>query len=270
MGVINVLTAADADAAAALSAGFGWPHRPVDWELLLRIGRGFGLRENGVVVATALWYPLGPDHASIGSVQVAPHLQGQGIGRKLMDAVIQDSAPRRLMLHATAEGAGLYAKLGFRAAGTLQQWQGLYAGATPGSGAVRPAVAADRSAITALDAASRAARDDVLDAWMDGATVAVHGAPGAVNGYAMRRSFGRGQLIGPVVASDESVALALITFLAVPGFLRIDIPADAAALQAWCLAWHLRSVGDVQLMLRGDWPVPGPVRVWSPATQATG
>jgi hypothetical protein len=105
---------------------------------------------------------------------------------------------------------------------------------------------------------------------MEGAAVAVYGAPDAVTGYAVRRGFGRGQLIGPLVASDEPTALALIAFLATPGFLRVDIPADAALLQAWCAAAGLRSAGDVQLMLRGHWPPPGAARVWSPATQAMG
>jgi GNAT superfamily N-acetyltransferase len=268
--LIDVLTAADAAAAAALSAQFGWPHRQADWDLLLSIGRGFAWREDGIAVATALWYPLGPKHASIGSVQVAPHLQGQGLGRRLMEAVMQDAAPRSLMLHATPEGAGLYAKLGFREAGILQQWQGHYAEALEESGAARLAVPSDRAAITELDQASRAARDDVLGLWMEGAITAVYGPPGAVTGYAVRRAFGRGQLIGPLIASDEATALALLTFLATPGFLRVDIPADAALLQAWCAAAALRSVGDVQLMLRGDWAAPGATRVWSPATQAMG
>ncbi len=269
--MIDALTAADAAAAARLSAGFGWPHRRLDWDLLLRVGRGFGWREAGEAVATALWYPLGPDHASIGSVQVAAQLQGRGIGRRLMEAVMQDAAPRSLMLHATAEGAGLYAKLGFRVAGALQQWQGVYAGSSrPGGGEARLATPADRAAITALDQASRAARDDVLEVWMEGATVAVHGASGAVTGYAVERSFGRGRLIGPLVASGEGTARALIAFLARPGFLRVDVPADAADLQDWCASAGLRCVDEVQLMLRGDWPAPHATRVWSPATQAMG
>jgi GNAT superfamily N-acetyltransferase len=268
--VIDVLTAGDAAAAAALSAGFGWPHRPVDWDLMLRVGHGFAWREDGTAVATALWYPLGPDHASIGSVQVAPHLQGQGIGRRLMEAVMEDAAPRSLMLHATVAGAGLYERLGFAPAGILQQWDGAYTGAPAAGSGARLATPADRTALTQLDAASRVTRDDVLDPWMEGAVVAVYGPPGAVTGYAIRRAFGRGQLIGPVVATDETTAQALIAFLATPGFLRVDMPGDAPLLQAWCAAAGLRSAGDVQLMLRGNWPPPGPVRVWSPVTQAMG
>jgi hypothetical protein len=91
-----------------------------------------------------------------------------------------------------------------------------------------------------------------------------------VTGYAVRRAFGRGKLVGPLVAAGEATALALIAFLATPGFLRIDVPGDALQLQGWCAAAGLRSVGDVQLMLRGDWPPPGLVRSWSPATQAMG
>ena len=262
--MIDALTAADAAAAAGLSAGFGWPHRREDWELFLQAGHGFAWRQDGALLGTALWFPLGPAHASIGGVQVAPQLQGQGIGRRLMAAVLDDAVPRSLMLHATAEGKALYERLGFRSAGLVQQWQGI-CHPSPAGGA-RLAVSSDRATISALDAAIRVARDDVLDIWMQGATVAVCGQAG----YAVRRSFGRGELIGPVVAYDEATALTLLQFLAVPGFLRVDIPADAPLLAGWLAAAGLAHVGDALPMTRGEWPVPVRSRVWAPATQAMG
>ena len=255
---------ADAAAAAGLSAAFGWPHRREDWDLFLRVGHGFAWREDGALLGTALWFPLGPAHASIGGVQVAPGAQGRGIGRRLMDAVLADAAPRGLTLQATAEGVRLYESLGFRRAGLTQQWHGMCQAPPAGAG-VWLASASDRAAISALDAAIRVARDDVLDVWMDGAVTAVSGT-----GYGVRRRFGRGELIGPLVAYDEAAALALVQFLAVPGFLRIDIPADAPLLAGWAKAAGLAHVADAVPMQRGDWPVAAQGRVWALPTQALG
>lgn len=179
--MIDELTMDDAVAAASLSAGFGWPHREADWVRFLDLGQGFAWRQDGLLAGTALWFPLGDDHASIGLVQVATGLQGRGIGRKLMEAVIEAAQPRSLMLHATAEGAGLYAKLGFQAVGALEQWQGLCTVPPVQGSDARPATADDLPAIYALDAAAAGVtRRNVLEWAMDGATVVVSGPAGAL------------------------------------------------------------------------------------------
>ncbi|WP_158742898.1 GNAT family N-acetyltransferase [Acidisphaera sp. L21] len=263
--MIDALRADDAVAAAGLSAGFGWPHRVADWAMLLRLGHGVAWREDGALAGTAVWFPLGPDHASIGLVQVAPGLQGRGIGRQMMRRVMAQAGPRSLVLHATVEGAPLYASLGFAVAGVVEQWQGVVTRADAPGLPVRRGTAADRAAIVRLDAAATGLqRAAVVDACMADAAVMVMGGA-----YAMRRAFGRGQLIGPMVAPDGATGAALLHALAEPGFLRLDVPAGTLAAEMTALG--LRSVEPVQIMRTGTWPEPiGPARRFALASQALG
>ena len=76
-------------------------------------------------------------------------------------------------------------------------------------------------------------------------------------GFAILRAFGRGMIIGPVVASTEDEAIALVAAAAKaapPGVLRVDIPANAEGLAAWLTAAGLPAIDTVTVMLRGNWP----------------
>jgi len=253
--MLDPLRHGDATEAAALSAAFGWPHRPADWDLFLQLGQGVACRREGRLVGTAMWFALDDSHASISLVQVAPDMQGQGLGRRLMRAVMQDAAGRSLKLHATLEGAGLYAALGFTAGGIVEQWQG-HADIPPcAATGIRAATPEDRAAISRLDqAATGLDRASVLDTVMREAVVAVAGLPGAVTGFVVRRLFGRGALLGPLVAPDEATAIALASFVAEPGFVRMELP--GTPLKAWATAHGLACVGQVQTMTTGHWPAP--------------
>jgi GNAT superfamily N-acetyltransferase len=253
--MLDSLNPGDATEAAALSAAFGWPHRPADWDVFLQLGHGVACRRDGRLIGTAMWFALDDSHASISLVQVAPDMQGQGLGRRLMRAVMEDAAGRRLKLHATLEGAGLYASLGFTAGEIVEQWQGNACISPCAAAGIRMATPEDRAAIGRLDqAATGLDRALVLNAVMREAAVAVAGPPGEVTGFVVRRLFGRGALIGPLVAPDEAIAIALANFVAEPGFLRIELP--GAPLKAWATACGLACVGQVQAMTTGDWPSP--------------
>jgi GNAT superfamily N-acetyltransferase len=239
------LTPADAPAAALISADFGWPHRVEDWAMALALGRGVAWREAGELLGTAVLFPVDSRHATIGLVQVAPSLQGNGIGRRLMEAAIGLGEGRNLRLHATTAGAGLYAKLGFEARGVVQQWQGVasHAGSPPSLAALDAVRHRDRAA-TGLD------REALLRTLFAAGTAYADDA----GGYAIRRSFGRGTVIGPVIAASETAAAALVAGLARPGFLRLDIPAERVGLAATLAGMGLASVEDVTVMVRGTWP----------------
>ena len=77
---------------------------------------------------------------------------------------------------------------------------------------------------------------------------------GAIVGFAIARAFGRGRVIGPLVAGDEADAIALAAAAATPGFLRMDIPAEATQLAQWLGAAGLPVVDTVTTMVRGEWP----------------
>jgi hypothetical protein len=186
-----------------------------------------------------------------------------------MRALLAAAAPRALMLNATAAGLPLYAALGFAAAGEVHQYQGSWRGRAPCHAGLRPATAADLPALAALDAAAFGApRPRSLSAALAGGT-AVMREDGA--GFAIARRFGRGFVIGPVVAPDEPAAIALVEALARPGaFLRLDIPAAAAALAGALSAQGLAKVDIVVAMTRGAWRAAGTPRRFALIAQALG
>jgi len=92
-----------------------------------------------------------------------------------------------------------------------------------------------------------------------------------VRGFAVRRRFGRGTVIGPVVARSEEDAILLVGAVAEAGFVRLDIPHDARRLEAWLIERGLASAGTVTVMVRGNWPPPSPeARRFGLVSQALG
>jgi GNAT superfamily N-acetyltransferase len=274
--VLRALHPADLPAAHRLSASLPWPHRLEDWQALLRYGQGLAACDGqGVLVGTTLWWRYGAAAGSVGMVLVDGARQGMGIGRRLMQAALHQIGPRALMLNATEAGLALYEKLGFRIAARVCQHQGLI-GAVPGSepaaGRIRPAEAADRAAILALDACGLGAErgDFVLNLLGFGACCVVE-SEGAITGFALRRSFGRGEVIGPMVAACEADAIALVAASLRPGFQRIDIDAGATGLAAWLVQAGLPWTDTATTMYRGAWGKtdPGAIR-FALASQAMG
>lgn len=255
-----------------------WPHRLDDWRMMLTTGRGLGAFDaNGRLVGTALWWPCGLDLATLGMVIVAPELQGRGLGRHLMDSVLQDAGDRAVMLNATAAGLRLYEAIGFRAVSAFHQHQGEVGGAPirppPAGAVVRPLTPADGTIVRSLDAtAFGAPRQSMLSHLLAESEGLVLEAGGVPRGYAVRRRFGRGLLVGPVVAEDEAAALALVSEWAsrTAGFLRLDVPANAAALGGYLAAAGMPQVGRAVTMARGSatWTPTG--RVFGLASQAMG
>lgn len=267
---------ADIAAAQALTRGFGWPHRIEDWELAARVGSGVVVTEREAVLGTAMAWPYGISHAALGLVAVAPAAQRRGIGRRLMQALLQELGDRTVMLHATDAAVPLYASLGFVAGGVVRQHQGLAPTVPPaarGDIRLRALKHGDALRVKALDrTATGLARDALLGAILaqaDGVIVEAQAA-----GFALRRRFGRGDLIGPVVAADVVTAQAMIATLlaARPGeFVRLDVP-EAAGLSAWLATLGLADVGPVLRMVRGRAPevAPDHLRTFVLALQAFG
>ncbi len=96
---------------------------------------------------------------------------------------------------------------------------------------------------------------------------------GAAAGFALRRRFGRGQVIGPVVAPGLESAKAMIASLLdrhAGEFVRIDVP-EESGLGAWIATAGLAEVGTVIRMVRGtDASAPRAVHSFGLASQAFG
>ncbi len=264
--------AAHLPGALALSQEMSWPYRREDWEFALRVGRGFALERDGAVIGTAAWFPDGANHATIGMIIVAGAAQGRGYGTRLLEALLGAVGARTLLLNATAEGRALYARYGFTPVGTIRQHQGPYRGHAeapdPGVRTMEPndIEAVARLAREATGFARRPLLERLIAAG-EGSVLLRDGAPAA---YAITRPFGRGHVIGPVVAGrpDEAHRLIAAALARLDGrFVRIDVP-DSANLSPWLTEIGLKPVGDALTMVRGVLAPTGPARLFALANQS--
>ncbi|RCS23038.1 GNAT family N-acetyltransferase [Phyllobacterium salinisoli] len=199
----------------ALSIGVGWPHRPQDWELLRRAGHGIVAVDGiGRVFGSAMWFPQGDDLATIGSVITAPRGQAQGGGRWLMDLVLEQCGDRILTLNATHPAYPLYVSLGFTAEAIVYKCQGEVPPELPATPVLEGELNVKSSnrlkEITSLDTrAFGTNRERVLALLSENASVCTLKRGGEIVGYSMRREFGRGHVIGPIVAKNDHDAIHL-------------------------------------------------------------
>jgi predicted N-acetyltransferase YhbS len=251
----------DISHAHALSQAVRWPHRTEDWQFVLRAGTGYVAEQDGAVIGTGLCWKQGEGHASLGMIIVSPDHQGKGIGRELMRLVLEELGDRCVLLNATAAGQPLYERMGFAAIGTLCQHQGTLAAMPPvalDDGArVRPAGPDDLSAIVALaNRATGMARDALVRALAGMGEVSVLERDGTPLGFSIMRQFGRGRVIGPLVAPDADGAKALVAHWsgAYAGtFVRIDID-GAGGLGPWLEQAGLARVDTAVIMARNGVP----------------
>lgn len=249
--------------AHGLSQTLVWPYRLEDWAFALNLGHGFAVEAAGRLVGTALWWPYGDTFATIGMIIVSPDAQRQGIGRRLMAALLADAAGRRMTLISTKDGEPLYTQLGFKPFGIVTQHQAILAKVPliDTTVPVRAARPEDHAAIAAADErASGMDRTQLLNALFAVADVVVVEREGEVLGYGCVRRWGRGVVIGPVIARDQTDARAIIATLASGhegGFVRIDVT-EACGLAPWLVEIGLPQVDRVSAMALGEPPKAQP------------
>lgn len=253
-------TADDLADAYVLSSQTNWPHRVADWRFVAQAGEGFVAEDASGVVGTALCWKYGGGHASLGMVIVSSERQGRGIGRKLMELLLEALGDRTTLLHATVAGKPLYEKLGFTEIGTINQHQGAafqppLVSLPPGE-RLRPLGANDTPRL--IELASRASgldRSALLPSLLELSDGIALDRDGELIGFALFRRFGRGYAIGPVVApdsEDSSRAKALISHWLARHegvFVRIDTPGESA-FSEWLDGLGLVRVDTVVNMAR--------------------
>lgn len=261
-GVI-ALRADHLEQAQGLSQALKWPYRLEDWQFAFGLGRGFAVEADGKLLGTALWWPYGDDFATVGMIIVSPDAQRQGIGGRLMAALLADAAGRRITLITTKDGEPLYTRLGFARCGFITQHQAVLekVPAIDASVPVRAATADDRAAIDAVDAAASGMdRRVLLDALLGVADTVVVERDGAISGYGCVRRWGRGVVIGPIVAANAHDARAVVAVLASAHegeFVRIDVT-DTSGLAPWLVGIGLPQVDRAPIMALGAPPVSAP------------
>lgn len=264
------------EGALKLSRELSWPYLLRDWEFALQLGRGFVVTSAGAVVGTALWWPYGDTHASAGMIIVSKAVQGRGYGARLMDALLAAARPRIITLNSTVEGIALYQRRGFVPIGIIHQHHGVprQRHEAPGPCFVRAMAPSDIGAIVGLDhEATGWTRREMLNRLIevgDGYVLLRDGIP---RGYAISRLFGRGHVIGPVVAESPTDARALIEAALAPlgsVFVRVDTSATSQ-LGEWLEGIGLQQVSDATTMVLGtQMPSTGPARTFALANQSFG
>ncbi|MCF5053638.1 GNAT family N-acetyltransferase [Pseudomonas syringae] len=261
--VYRTVNAADMPAAHALSVHLKWPHREEDWAMVQRTSQGFVAEYDGQLVGVAFACHQGA-YSSIGLVIVSDEHQGKGIGRQLMNLCLDAAAPRTPILNATESGAPLYKSMGFIDFARIQQHQGVPQTPAPLSlpllnhSQCRVLSLGEYPQVIALaNAGSGLDRTQVLNDLLPTAEQVVGiEVLGQLKGCALLRRFGRGHIIGPVVAQNLEQAQQLITHLLrlIPdAFVRFDILAESG-LADWLERLGLPCVDRAPRMVLGTPP----------------
>ncbi|MET7873726.1 GNAT family N-acetyltransferase [Streptomyces cyaneofuscatus] len=275
---VRRLTRGDLVSCADLSEDRGWPRDEHRWGLLLSAGTGYGIAEpdgKGLVAACVVT-PYGPRLAAVGMLLVAGRHARQGIARRLMRHVMEETGSTPLALYATPEGQRLYEELGFAQVGRTERVLGRFrAEDRPSAVTTRPAAADDLQAMVRLDlpvfGIDRTHIIARLPAFSDRLRVAEEN--GELTGYAALWPSGDAHVVGPLIARDTATAKALVTALAASTDrpLRADVDARHEELLGWLVERGLEPGSRTAVMTYGIEDLPGDAtRRFAPLTIATG
>lgn len=199
----------------------------------------------------------------VGPITVDPHAQARGVGRALMEAVLERAAGARgvrLLQDAfNTRSMGLYATLGFSITDPVALMAGQPRGEAPAGYAVRPLTREDLPAAEALSLAvhgyERTA--ELADALAAGGATAVL-REDRLAGFAT--SLARFASAHAVAETPEAMA-ALI--LGARGPVSLLLPTRQAELFRWALAAGLRVVKPMNYMVAGHHREPA--GAWIPS-----
>lgn len=257
-----------------------WRHKTRDLDLFMSLGQGYiALDEIGRPLGSAVYYPSGPDFAAFGLMATIPRLQAQGVGRRLLRRILKDCEGRDLRIMATKSVYWLSETAGFVPVGTIWQHEGVARLAhlpdpVPGL-EVCPLKASHMPVVNALDARAYGAdREIMLNKLLDLSEGVVAMRDGVVRGYAMMRPFGRGYVIGPLVADDDDMAIQICASLIQRRkgcYLRVDTPRQSGHFKAFLAAAGLGALDTVTEMRMGRFrrSTEGPV-IYGLAAQGLG
>ncbi len=247
----------------ALSISVGWPHRAADWQHLLDIGKGYvALDEIGRVGASAMWFPHGPDFTTFGMLITSPRLQTNGTAKWLMERIMADCGHTCIRLNSTRDARRLYSSLGFKPKRTVYQCQGTVippiAGPLPlEDGLVlRRLDRNDLDAVIAFDALAFGVDRRVHMLRLFDSSVGYGLYEGQqLRAFSMRRRFGKGHVVGPVIARNDEDAIRVThphVAAHIDGFLRLDTHFDTGPFATFIQQSGLVIYDTVTTMVRQE------------------
>lgn len=219
--------------------------------------RGTVAERDGAVVGSCFVTDTGPI-AAIGPITIAPGAQNGGVGRQLMEHVLDQATRRgfvgvRLVQAAYhSRSLSLYAKLGFEVREPLACMTGAPLGPTLPGPPVRPARTDDAECCNILHFRihGHTRQPEVADAIRQGTATVVE-RDGRITGYATLIGFP-----GHAVAEtndDLQALLAAAPAIVGPGVL---VPIRNGGLFRWCLSRGLRVSQPLTLMSLGLYNEP--------------
>jgi len=249
----------------ALSRAAGWNQNAADWRLMLEIGRGWGLRAEGRLVASTLVLPYGA-FAWVSMVLVLPEHRRKGYASRLLRRALAELRAARLtpVLDATPAGRRVYLREGFRDSWGFKRYQlqGRASATADRSAGIRVLVQSDWPQILALDArafgASRERLLRALAARIPESALVLERA-GAIRGFLLGREGREARQLGPLVADAAECATALLgaALQRVPAPLVLDAADHAGPLVAWLAACGFELQRPFTRMVYGGGEAPG-------------
>ena len=263
------LSVEDVEAGLRLSGQAGWNQLAEDWLLYLRHGHAVGFQgDDGQIVGTAAAMPYEGGYGYLALVLVTPAWRRQGLGTRMVEHCIKWLEDRHKipLLDATAAAACGYRRQGFVPMLELDRWEINLPPEVPAKGAAVAASVSDLAKMVELDMqAFGAARPHLLDdiRRRDGTRGII--APSR-DGFAMLRRGRRAAQIGPLIAPDDHVAIALLDTVIAGGGgdIIIDVPKSQTAFGTALEAKGFTRRRSFLRMVRGEPPVPrGPVHLYA-------
>jgi GNAT superfamily N-acetyltransferase len=241
--VIRTMRPDHAEAALHLSEEAGWNQTIADWRFMLGQGHAVGVWEPDCGwVASSLTLPLGPDLSWISMVLVTRRQRRRGFGTKLLQRCIDSVREKGAVpgLDATEIGRPVYLPLGFEDVYTISRWRldGPISSETPPAGtAIRPMGPDDLDPVIAFDAQHTHMQRGATLHYLLGLVpnhACLAEANGKLVGYALGRPGRTATQIGPVIADNATVALALSARMtALGGSAILDVPDAHRDLADW-------------------------------------
>ena len=197
---------------------------------------------------------------AVGPITIDPNLQSRGLGRRLMEAVIErgrGSAGVRLVQDSfNTASLSLYASLGFEVKEPLALIEGRVNGDIPVGFEVHPMRDEDLSAVTELcQKVHGFGRTGELKGLAPALMPFVALREGRIVAYASAPGFWP---LNHAVAEGDEDMKALLTgaCVASDGSLSFLLPTRQAGLFRWCLSKGMRIVKTMSLMATGDYREP--------------
>lgn len=200
--------------------------------------------------------------AAVGPITIDPHFQGRGVGRRLMQAVIErgqaDGHPGiRLVQDAfNTRSMSLYASLGFDIKEPLALMQGIPKTAEPSGGQLAPIVPDDVSECAALCRSVHGVdRANELRDAIDHFQPMLLRKDGQVVAYASAPHF---WFLNHGVAKTEQDMFDLLSAIAAERNkpLALLVPTRQANFHRWCLSHGMRMLKPMSLMAMGQYQEP--------------